>query len=726
MKRLLLCISFIFIIISVNAIEDGSFGSAAGNSGGGNSGSGFAPYDPYYDYFECPERVVNYEAFGMEDEDEKEKRKNFVASIGDHPNSTTYSDLDYNSTLVNRALIHILKAFLCAPPTTNDFFDPSYGTNHSSAGFSESGRQLVLNTLRTWPYGDVVCAIATQAYFFGNSFVFTSVLRVTVAGEGETVDDVIQIYVTDPTVLNDVRYWSNTSFTDGFGDDDGGMYTAYNEKLSEVAVSGLCAGLTIYINQSSGLIDELTPTYGLADLIVPGSTRDVQHKDGDIVSYMQTVRPGSIFRNYPRSPHFIGLNMQYFVHSDVDIPSLYADGFLTFANSVFINFGPLQPNGLGQFVRYRMGDGIDDDGILGTLPVVYSTYALFEEVLYPNKYRVVNEAGQVVESIVEKPTLGRFRFTVSGCNTTCFNNATHYLAESDTFDINDVIPKQQQLFNHSLYWDGMSPFLRNLPLEYFYNVTSGLYQLLGGLGVFIRQADIFFGGPYPDVVIVINPSKNTTDSIFAQMGEAARNNLFDEFGLSYEFTGLYLNLRNTPRYTTTFGTSAGLTLVQDVFNYTHNPNAYLPIEVPLFFGDSEEEYIAPGMRVETSSTILFKDQYRLVFDLTNLDNNTFPNRANEVRLHNPGYEMMQLSANNVGHPSNEVLLLGNLTVEKLPINNHGTNVTLNCVVKSCWNVFSDENVPNTNSGFPAVGIGSIIAVSLAGFVFLIALFSFGR
>ena len=78
-------------------------------------------------------------------------------------------------------------------------------------------------------------------------------------------------------------YWSNTSFTDGFGDDDGGMYTAYNYGLSEVAISGLCVGLTIYINQTTGLIDELTAAYGLADLIVPGATRDVQNLDGDIV-----------------------------------------------------------------------------------------------------------------------------------------------------------------------------------------------------------------------------------------------------------------------------------------------------------------------------------------------------------------------------------------------------------------------------------------------------------
>lgn len=147
---------------------------------------------------------------------------------------------------------------MCSPPVSGDDISGSWGTNRSSLGFSENGRQVVLDNVRTWPFGDVVCAIATEAYYFGNSFVFTSTLRVTVTGEGETVDDVIQIYVTDPTVINDVRYWSNTSFTDGFGDDDGGMYTAYNYGLSEVAISGLCVGLTIYINQTNGLIDELT------------------------------------------------------------------------------------------------------------------------------------------------------------------------------------------------------------------------------------------------------------------------------------------------------------------------------------------------------------------------------------------------------------------------------------------------------------------------------------
>jgi hypothetical protein len=729
-------ISYLFVlVINVNAIDD-SFGSAAGNSGGSGSGGGegsgsgsaYAPYDPSYDYFECPEHVTNFEAFGMEYVSESESKSKsaskFVASVGDHPNSTTYEDVDYNTTLVNKALFHILKAFACAPLYSNHLLGLSGGVNRSAVGFSENGRQLVLDYTRTWPYDEVVCMIATEAYYFGNSFVFTSTLRVTVTGEGETVDDVIQIYVTDPTVINDVRYLSNTSFTDGFGDDDGGMYTAFNERLEEVAISGICAGLTIYINQSTGLIDELTPTYGIADLIVPGATRDVQNEDGDVVSYMQTMRPGSIFKTYPRKPHFIGLNMQYFIHNTVNIPQMYADGYLDFSNSVFINFGPTLTNGLGSYVRFRMGDGIDDSGILGTLPVVYSTYALFEEVLFPDNYKIVNEAGRVVEYIVEKPTLGRFRFTVSGCNTSCFNNATHYLADSDTFDINVVLPEKEKPFYHVLYWDGMSPFLRNLPLEYFYDVTTEYYDLLGGLGVFIKKAHIFFDGPPTNIVIAINPSKNTTDNIFAAMGEEARNNLFDEFGLSYDYTGLYLNLRNTPRTTTTFGSSTGLTLIQDVFNVTDDRHAYLPIEVPLFFGDSAEDYISPGIRVPTSSTILFTDSYRLVFDITNLDNTTFLNSANEVRLTNPGGETMQLSANNEGHPANEVLILGNFTVEKLTIKHVASNVTLNCVVKSCWDVFSDAYVPKIHTTFEAVGIGAIIVLSLLGLFLICSLVYF--
>ena len=459
---MIILLSLFVLFQSVFGTESSTGSTFSSTSG---SGSGYEPYDPSYDYFECPDRVVNYKAFGMEDEDEKIKQKSFVASVGDHPNSTTYGDVQYNTTKVNLALKNILDAYLCSPPVSGDDISGSWGTNRSSLGFSENGRQVVLDNVRTWPFGDVVCAIATEAYYFGNSFVFTSTLRVTVTGEGETVDDVIQIYVTDPTVINDVRYWSNTSFTDGFGDDDGGMYTAYNYGLSEVAISGLCVGLTIYINQTNGLIDELTAAYGLADLIVPGATRDVQNLDGDIVSYMQTMRPGSIFEKYPRQPHFIGLNMHYFVHATVNIPQMYADGFLDFSNSVFINFGPTLTNGLGKYVRFRMGDGINNNGILGALPVIYSTYALFDEFLFPNTYRIVNEAGKVVEYVVEKPTLGRFRFTVSGCNTTCFNNATHYLGDSDTFNIDEALPKNQQPFKHLLYWDGMSAFLRNLPWE---------------------------------------------------------------------------------------------------------------------------------------------------------------------------------------------------------------------------------------------------------------------
>ena len=82
---------------------------------------------------------------------------------------------------------------------------------------------------------------------------------------------------------------------------------------------------------------------------------------------------------------------------------------------------------------FRMGDGVDDKGMIGALPIIDSGYYLFDAV-DPPFFSVPNGRTQFVRAI------GRFMFSVFPCGTECLFDATHRLKNHPDMRFGSVVP----------------------------------------------------------------------------------------------------------------------------------------------------------------------------------------------------------------------------------------------------------------------------------------------
>jgi hypothetical protein len=330
---------------------------------------------------------------------------------------------------------------------------------------------------------------------------------------------------------------------------------------------------------------------------------------------------------------------------------------------------------------FRMGDGIDDDGISGALPAVYSGYGLLSDKALTSASGARPASGY-----------GRVKFAVFGCVTVCENNATHRLDNSPLFDAYATTPVIENYTFHETYvvvphasGQASSPIYGNISKAVFFH---GNGTLNGGAAIYLPPSFVSNGELIP---IQFDP--NLTSIFVAALPPGIRTALFTDNNITASNAGVYVNMREAPYDVAIFGFGVGAFFA--AYPNTTVPgckNCFVPEGVTMAFWDSQDQYIKHGYRVGDTTTLSVNRKFRVsIMTEIAADYESIGTIPMEVLGYSANNSYISFTQGVPGTQANQTTaqLRGFLSAGDLI----GTPVIMTCNVVNCWPVFADAAGP---------------------------------
>jgi len=236
-----------------------------------------------------------------------------------------------------------------------------------------------------------------------------------------------------------------------------GVYLTFDETTQETHIFGVAAGF-VFIDRQGRLED--THDYnddsshpiaavafgaiGFFDLVIPTCKRDYANEDGDVVcGWPGPLISGSYISQLLDPTQLTTVSLGMLENCRTPMVGLLDNECLS-QRFMIQNKRTMTSKGSDPIVEqkrayfdggFRMGDGVDDMGMMGALPIIDSGYYLFDAV-DPPFFSVPNGRTQFVRAI------GRFMFSVFPCGTECLFDATHRLKNHPDMRFGSVVPPE--------------------------------------------------------------------------------------------------------------------------------------------------------------------------------------------------------------------------------------------------------------------------------------------
>lgn len=547
---------------------------------------------------------------------------NITAKAENHPNATFYDSVGLNSTRVNEQLLQVnfpynenLLQIQPGQTYQDDIVTGASVCNYWATLLSHeiavNGTAHVLNLNLTLP--PVLTGGANFTYF---AFMGTYKTELLVQALNMFAMTIAQPWVP-------------------------GVFLTFDNETQMVHVFGTTIGIAIAAHANSTILQQPIcdndpycqaypkPVIMFYDFYVPNVTRDFVNIDADLISRANDFIPGPYFSQgvspfefadfsfvidpyeHPaygpdapclmRSMDMCGAAFNsYNPMQSTDgttLPEIYAYGSTRNYGDVYVE--PIQyPNLVGNDpnITTRLGNGVDDGGMLGALPIVASFYAR-------SSLRITLMWGvfYFLDNIAGNETVGRqrFRMALYPCFTKCPNNATHYMKNHPDFSATSFMNTQTttlvanatndlQVFNltHNQYtentvYDEMNigEVLNSLTNNLLGGVVYSYQYKTGGA----RRGQTVSEGNF---VLVLNVDQTDIGEVLALIGnENVTAYVYDILQLTAMDVGLYMNLRDTLGSIDMFGLVFGILYYREI---GFDNNMMVPYDVVLStFGDYE-------------------------------------------------------------------------------------------------------------------------------------------
>lgn len=622
--------------------------------------------------------------------------------LGNHPNSSsTYEDVFFEGDTI----------------TSFDIFQ-ALGTISDAASQVFEGCVPFINQLR----------------YEGNGMV----IHFKVITDDDQEYHQIGIFTFDPSMLH--SFFINAGFTGVFPFQTPGVFIDSdpdNTEKTRVFGTGLGVIFTlnhmgqITMNASMGIAN-FRPVLAVLNTLYQDTHRDMINMDADVTSEFVDLQPSQIMIDSTLSQlqgsSVLLWDLQKSFESVLDFsdPSLFNDDIETKLALGFTD---------GTY--FRMGDGIDEEGIEGALPVVDSLYSTFgahlneavsfhPEFAFPYFHFFGDESSAGIDydydeqfwdgsTIIQTLEIkGRIKATLFPCATTCSHNATHRVKNHPDANLNslvaDVLNPSTNDESGIVNVTGVSPVAQYGDISSFQNANltdifaeDGDFRM--GLALF---ANMFAPGFY--LSSVHNFDADHCRNILRDIGSPI-SDLQGNFSINiYDDIGMYMNMRDGNHAIQFYGITCTTQLTTDFTPYSL-PAMLKPVSIQLsLFGYVKGEFsmdytIAPSRftRTQDSSTLTYNNSYpdndRGHFDViakidsdvnftTDIVNN---GRFNDTILFNPNATAFpDLLTIRVYEPVNHTVEVraGNLNIQ-----NYGfQNSSFMGIVEKCNNMFDDEIV----------------------------------
>lgn len=510
-------------------------------------------------------------------------------------------------------------------------------------------------------------------------------------------------------------------------------------------IFGNCVGVmfTLFTNGSvmefaNVGIPNFRIVYGVVDTMISDTDRDVVNLDADVISsdpaflnvhsdtyvaenYLQLLA-GSNLLIYDMDkipPGQFDLNDHFVYGSDYDPEVLLEIKFVD--------------NGASSLV---MGDGIDEEGLFGALPVVDTLYTTFgglintatgheQEFMFPY-FRFEGDYDSVADTdydaaaweggtiISEIEITGRIRATLFPCATTCSHNATHKVKNHPDANLNslvaDVLNPATVDENNLVDLNGNSFLGQPGDIGSWQHANkSDIFteegQMRMGMGVFTPFP---FVGPDLYITSVHNFDGDRCYNILRSIGsplEAIQGNY--SFDVTRDL-GMYMNMRNANRRIEFYGITCTSQMTTPVSPYAL-PAHLEPLAIQLsMIGYVQKQFstdysLAPKhfTRSPTDSTLTYNGTTtgnNGYFDvLAKIDSYNFTTnilaqgRFNATLLFNPNATFPSILTIDVYEPVNHTVQVHSRSMD---IQNYGSNQNTSFmgILEKCSNMFDDATV----------------------------------
>lgn len=178
---------------------------------------------------------------------------------------------------------------------------------------------------------------------------------------------------------------------------------------------------------------------GFFDAIVPLSTRDYDNEDGDVVSKTTEIKGNSYLGGAPVVMKLAAAFLNDTIY--VNFNDIFAESDLNNGYNTAIVDSITVPT-----ANFRMGNGLDEQGIRGALPIVDSLYVTFDLTIHAFEN----------DPVAKLPGMGRFLTSIFSCVTNCPHSATHIMDNHVDFDMSSIVPPSQTLAFHTSSYGGIT------------------------------------------------------------------------------------------------------------------------------------------------------------------------------------------------------------------------------------------------------------------------------
>lgn len=512
-----------------------------------------------------------------------------------------------------------------------------------------------------------------------------------------------------------------------------GVYVDYDHSRHETRIFGTAVGLELFFDHATGeFVQFITPQVAVAliDAVVPYCTRDYANEDGDVVSMTDVITGNHILKN-KRVPVVLKLASAFYNDTVfVDFDDVFEESDFNNGNNSAIVDEMFIPN-----MDFRMGNGVDDTGIRGALPIMDSLYVTFRTSIHAFRS----------DWLAKLPGKGRFLFNVYACSTNCPHSATHFLDNDPDFSMNEIIPPAyRKSFTTASYEDITSPVYTDLfskvPDAIFgkngdtYEIYSGHnYSISAGIGIFIEALQI--GEDLTtNLITFVQFNHERAETLYNALHPASQQYISAHTGIDERRMGVYVDMREAPLRFKVSSATTGMSFFADPpeINATGIPGTFIPATVLISFAAGDDVVMENGVRIDDTSgyeitnTILNGrgGEANFRFVVTGINNDSLshvPTDQIPFGLTHAGDYMRISVADPINKPL-EVVVDGMFHALEFPYAQN-VNATILCKAKRCSAPFADkygkrkEQSDNGIDGF--IVTYAVIAVVIAAFVFMV-------
>jgi len=458
--------------------------------------------------------------------------------------------------------------------------------------------------------------ILSEFYYRGNGFMMRN--NYTNTYSGDTLER-FYIFTFDDRLVSLVLNTHGKALAFPF---QPGIYVDYTDKVSaegfytdpanvhDIHIFGTAVGVEFVVERSGADINlrynnlnaspnnKVNFVIGFFDFVFPDCRRDFEHDDADVVCLTTAVpRAGPILG--PVYGDSVQLAVSYVEKSTnfsyTTYNPLNAATFTDVASGFAFTYGAKQlRRPYDDYAYVRMGDNVDDQGMLGAQPIFDTVYSAFEG-------QFQDSAGLPYDEIIA--AFARFRFAINPCATDCFSDASHRVLNHPDSHFSNVVDKQfnantERDLGDVISWEGYTvpPVDYGLPVVYrdeivHHSNTSNFFDSTGQCRSGMLTNTVHDGNPwYWYDASAVNMDRQTCaaaardfDDIigsYNDYGYPSAKTKFVGDAMKAINTGMFMDLRHMPTDAYMFGVTCQLMMKTNKFYLEefHNsgPNLYYP------------------------------------------------------------------------------------------------------------------------------------------------------